>query len=359
MMRIFISYSSKSRDKVRGLAQDLDLAGHQVWFDHKLTGGQAWWDQILEQIRQCDLFIFALTPDAMDSHPCKLEYTYAHDLGKNVLPVLLADGVSVNLLPPPLTVIQFVDYRGDDKAAAFRLTNALSSLPPPKPLPDVLPQAPPVPISYIGNLKDQIDSKAALSFDEQASLVLKLKERLEDPDTRQDAITLLKQLRKRDDLYARIGREIYTLLQVTEDEPTDLPEYEPPARPKPEPLRPAEPTPASEPVESGPAVIYQTVRPSPHDATVSVQKRVTVTPAQPAPSAVTSGDQAWPTWLVVGLAIGTFIIPLIGIVAGFIALRSPAKRNIGIGLLIFGGIMALIYVINALSSYSYYYGWGF
>ncbi|HLV34575.1 MAG TPA: toll/interleukin-1 receptor domain-containing protein, partial [Spirillospora sp.] len=136
MLHIFVSYSSKSRSIVQGLAEDLETAGHQVWFDRKLTGGQVWWDQILEQIRQCDLFIFALTPDAMDSHPCKLEYTYASELGKTVLPVLLADGVSVNLLPPPLTTIQFVDYRGGDKAAAFRLTNALSSLPAPKPLPD-------------------------------------------------------------------------------------------------------------------------------------------------------------------------------------------------------------------------------
>src|SRR5690606_24771131 len=196
----------------------------------------------LEQIRQCDLFIFALTPDAMDSHPCKLEYTYAYELGKNVLPVLLADGVSVNLLPPPLTTIQFVDYRGGDKAAAFRLTNALNNLPAPKPLPDPMPEAPPIPISYIGNLKDQIDSRAALSLDEQAALILKLKERLDDPDTHEDAITLLKQLRKRDDLYARIGREMYTLLQAGEDDPTDLPEYEPeqPARPKPEPVQAAQ-----------------------------------------------------------------------------------------------------------------------
>ncbi|HLV36417.1 MAG TPA: toll/interleukin-1 receptor domain-containing protein, partial [Spirillospora sp.] len=79
MARVFISYSSKSKNKVQTLAQDLEMAGHQIWFDHKLTGGQAWWEQILEQIRQCDIFIFALTPDALDSYPCKLEYTYAHD----------------------------------------------------------------------------------------------------------------------------------------------------------------------------------------------------------------------------------------------------------------------------------------
>jgi hypothetical protein len=358
MLHIFVSYSSKSRSIVQGLAEDLETAGHQVWFDRKLTGGQVWWDQILEQIRQCDLFIFALTPDAMDSHPCKLEYTYAYELGKNVLPVLLADGVSVNLLPPPLTTIQFVDYRGGDKAAAFRLTNALNNLPAPKPLPDPMPEAPPIPISYIGNLKDQIDSRAALSFDEQAALILKLKERLDDPDTREDAITLLKQLRKRDDLYARIGREIYAVLQAVEDDPTDLPEYEPeqPARPKPEPVQAAQAVVAEPPkvVETPVQPVYPTPG-QPQNVTVSAQKRVEVTRPQPSTSVPASGDQAWPMWLVAGLAIGTFFIPLIGIIAGFVALRSPAKRNIGIGLLIFGSIMGVIYLLNGLSSYSYPY----
>ena len=183
MACIFISYSSKSKNLVQSLVQDLEMTGHEIWFDHKLTGGQAWWDQILEQIRQCDVFIFALTPDAMDSYPCKLEYTYAHELGKNVLPVLLADGVSVNLLPAALTTIQFVDYRGEDKQAAFRLVNALNALPAPRPLPDSLPTPPPVPISYIGNLKDQIDAPVTLSFDEQASLVFKIKEHLQERTT--------------------------------------------------------------------------------------------------------------------------------------------------------------------------------
>ena len=41
-------------------------------------------------------------------------------------------------------------------------------------------------------------------------------------------------------------------------------------------------------------------------------------------------------------------------IAGAIALRSPATRNQGIGLLVFGGIMVVIYLLNALPSL--YYG---
>ena len=62
MSRIFISYSSKNRALVEALANDLETLGHEIWFDKELSGGQSWWDQILQGIRACDLFVFALTP---------------------------------------------------------------------------------------------------------------------------------------------------------------------------------------------------------------------------------------------------------------------------------------------------------
>lgn len=208
MSRIFISYSSKSKNLVSSLAEDIETANHQIWFDHKLTGGQSWWDQILDNIRQCDLFIFALTPDALTSYACQLEYRYAYQLKKNILPVLVADGVSANLLPPELSVIQFVDYRSQDKLAAFRLMTALNNLPAPQPLPDPLPEAPAVPISYLGNLKEQVETTKTLNFEEQTTLVFKLRERLREGDNPEDVLGLLRQMKRRDDLLAKIEKEI-------------------------------------------------------------------------------------------------------------------------------------------------------
>ena len=212
MARAFISYSSKSKSLVEALVQDIETAGYQAWFDHKLTGGQAWWAQILSQIRECDLFVFALTSDALDSVPCQREYQYAHQIGKNVLPVLLTDGVSVNLLPMELSVIQFVDYRHPDRQSGIRLISALNGLPPLSPLPDPLPVPPEVPISYIGNLKDQIEVPGVLTFEEQALLVLKLKTLVQEADELQDAIELLHRFQRREDLLARIDKEIDSLL---------------------------------------------------------------------------------------------------------------------------------------------------
>src|SRR5262245_5208678 len=123
-MRIFITYSSKNRDRVAALADDLNAMGHTAWFDQELTGGQAWWQEILSHILDCDLYIFALTPEALDSSPCKLEYTYAHSLKKRILPILLSE-VNLNLLPPELSMIQLVDYRLSDRKSMLSLGKAL------------------------------------------------------------------------------------------------------------------------------------------------------------------------------------------------------------------------------------------
>jgi hypothetical protein len=143
-VNLFISYSSKSREVVRQLAEDLTNLGYDVWFDAELTGGQLWWQAILQQIRECDVFIFALTPESLESYPCELEWTYARDCHKRILPIQLAE-VAVPMLPPELQDIQLVDYREQGKSQQAALNKAIMRLPPAQPLPDPLPPEPPTP----------------------------------------------------------------------------------------------------------------------------------------------------------------------------------------------------------------------
>jgi hypothetical protein len=117
---IFVSYSRESEAAVRALAQDVEALEHTVWFDRDLSGGKVWWEQILAEIRDCQVFMMALSPDSLRSVACSSEYNYASELGKPILPILIADGVSPNLLPPKLSQIQFVDYRKPDQTGAHR-----------------------------------------------------------------------------------------------------------------------------------------------------------------------------------------------------------------------------------------------
>lgn len=236
---IFVSYSRESETAVRALAQDVEALEHTVWFDHDLSGGKVWWEQILTEIRNCQVFMMALSPDSLRSVACSSEYNYASELGKPILPILIADGVSPNLLPPKLSQIQFVDYRKQDKTGAINLARALKTLPQAKPLPDPLPTPPAVPLSYLGRITEQIDSAASLDHKEQSALVSELRRGARDPETAADARKLLERMRKRDDLLARIGDEIDELLEEARETEVKRPEPHPdsrPAPPRPEPL---------------------------------------------------------------------------------------------------------------------------
>ncbi len=70
-MKLFVSYGRQDEVGVEALVTDLERAGHDTWFDRHITGGQQWWDEILDRIRWCDGFLFALTPDSAASRACQ------------------------------------------------------------------------------------------------------------------------------------------------------------------------------------------------------------------------------------------------------------------------------------------------
>src|SRR5688572_21070214 len=147
MRKVFVSYSRNNLDAVGQLVKDLQDVGFNAWHDQTLTGGQRWWDNILASIRDCDVFIFALSHESWQSEACKSELDYVVKLGKPILPVLVSDNIRLSLLSAPLAEIQISKYLQRDKAEAFALLKAINSTPIPAPLPDPLPAPPPVPLS--------------------------------------------------------------------------------------------------------------------------------------------------------------------------------------------------------------------
>jgi len=90
-------------------------------------------------------------------------------------------------LPATLSQIQFVDYRKQDRDAAFRLAKAITAVPSSMPLPeDPLPPPPEVPISHLGSLTEQVETTSTMSFEQQRALVVSLKKYLPDPETTVD-----------------------------------------------------------------------------------------------------------------------------------------------------------------------------
>jgi hypothetical protein len=224
--RVFVSYSRNNREVVTQIIQDVQAVGIDAWHDQTLTGGQRWWDTILANIRESDIFVCALSPQYWESEACKSELAYAVQLGKAILPVLVADGVNLNLLTAPLNEIQVTDYRGCDKGAAFALIKYIHTAPANPPLPSPLPAPPRVPVSYLSTLTERIDSHEPLDSQDQITLLFELEQGLRDGRSPTEIRDLLLRLKRRDDLLAKVAVKIDSALRSIEEKaPAELPNH--------------------------------------------------------------------------------------------------------------------------------------
>jgi len=225
-MAIFLSYSRKDEVVVKALAQGFDSARREVWFDHDLGGGDAWWDSILENIRSATIFLFALSDASLHSKPCRLELDYALAIGRPILPVQV--GPVSSLRANPLAELQIVSYSPDNAQSGFTILAAVDDAAERlRPLPDPLPPSPPIPFAYLLALGRQIDS-TELSLAEQVAVVDQLRRSLgeeTDESVRQDVLSMLKNLNSKPWTAKRTEREIAALLYA--HAPTAVPAEEP------------------------------------------------------------------------------------------------------------------------------------
>jgi hypothetical protein len=220
-MALFISYSSQDGSTVDALATTFRRAHQQVWFDQELGGGDSWWATILEQIRACDVFIVALSSNWLQSKPSQSELRYAQSLNRPILPVRIGDIGSMRV--NPLAALQIIDYRDPTVDATIQLVTAVHSLvAKPQPLPDPLPQEPPVPFGYITRLGNQLAEKE-LSPQQQLQLLVELRSGLDedgdDPSARSDIAQLLRMMRLRHDVTYRTRNDIDNVLASIEATP--------------------------------------------------------------------------------------------------------------------------------------------
>jgi serine/threonine kinase PknH len=213
-MGLFISYSSQDRSAIEPLTAALRRARQQVWFDEDLGGGEAWWSEILEQIRSCEVFIVALSNHSLGSKPCQAELRYAQALQRPILPVRIGsvDSMRAN----PVAALQVIDYQNPSADTGIQLVTAVHALASQqRPLPSPLPDEPPVPFAYLMRLSSTL-AEQDLDPRQQTHLLTELKSGLEedgdDPTARNDIARLLRMLRDRSDVTYRTRTETDNLL---------------------------------------------------------------------------------------------------------------------------------------------------
>ena len=212
-MKVFISYSRHDAGAVRSMVSDLQRARVQVWLDEELGGGDAWWSEILEQIRGCTVFLVALSDNSLHSKPCRAELGYAQELGLPILPVQIGELGSYRA--DPIFSRQLVDYRTPTAATGAVMGALHEQAARRSDLPDPLPEGPPIPYEYLQRLGASIHDAAVLAPSVQAQMLFELRNALteEDDSTVVDDIrTLLGVLRRRTDVTYPIASEIDTIL---------------------------------------------------------------------------------------------------------------------------------------------------
>lgn len=197
MSEVFISYARRDDEVVKALVGDIKFLGKSVWIDTETPGGQQWWEQILANIQKCNVVIVAVSRQVIfDSPYCKAEWSYAKQLDKQILPVLVADDLEVKLLPDELKEFQCVDYHEPQSKGAFMdLFKALGNVPDSPPLPDPMPPPPARPISRLTKIKKEIDKSGELVNGDQVRLISELLDLASQPGHEADAKELLERLK--------------------------------------------------------------------------------------------------------------------------------------------------------------------
>ncbi len=86
---VFISYSRKDENFIKKLYQHLIDQGISTWYDRENIGvAEQWAGEIVEGIRECQVFVLALSPDSTASPNVRKELDLAQRHNKRIIPLI-------------------------------------------------------------------------------------------------------------------------------------------------------------------------------------------------------------------------------------------------------------------------------
>ena len=125
MAKVFLSYSREDVSAAKQLAECIDRAGHQVWWDRQIEGGSRFTAEIDRELKGADAVVVIWTKSSVDSPWVQDEAAEGRDTGR-VVPVMMGTD------KPPLGFrqfqsIDFGDWNGEaDPPALDALIRAIA-----------------------------------------------------------------------------------------------------------------------------------------------------------------------------------------------------------------------------------------
>src|SRR4051812_44658633 len=191
------------------LVRDLHALGHQAFYDQDLTGGQRWWDTLLDQIQAADVFIPVLSDEYRESQACRVEAEWADSLHVSFLPVFTEEQLP-GMYDPIIAEANWVGYDEEDRGALADLARGVSSVTKRTPT-EPLPQRPPIPLSYLVMVEREIRGDGELGRHRQLAIVSDLRSKLGTRES-SGARELLQALRERPDVTFEVANTVDALL---------------------------------------------------------------------------------------------------------------------------------------------------
>jgi hypothetical protein len=107
MSHTFISYAHIDSDFVELLQIKLREEGIDIWVDHSgIKAGTNWRNSIDDAIKTSMLTILVMSPESLNSHYVTYEWSFAHGLGKPIIPLMYRQ----TTLHPKLDILQYLDF---------------------------------------------------------------------------------------------------------------------------------------------------------------------------------------------------------------------------------------------------------
>ena len=100
MAKVFLSYARADASAAKQLAECIERAGHQVWWDHQIEGGSRFTAEIDRELKGADAVVVIWTKSSVESPWVQDEAAEGRDSGC-LVPVLLGTD------KPPLGFRQF------------------------------------------------------------------------------------------------------------------------------------------------------------------------------------------------------------------------------------------------------------
>ncbi len=217
-INLFFSYHRSQRDELVKIV-DASLVYHNCWYDNELKAGSQWWDEILSQIRICDVFIFLLSKESSESKACLAELEYADNLGKHIVAFQI-DDLHTSFTPHLLKDNNITFYKPMDSGKEVRLASILKEIADniedyrkTWTDPDTVPQ-PAMPMTEVSEIHSIFTTSKFLTLENQRDIIFRI-ERVIDKniDSVQNIQVLIETFLKRDDTTVFIGKKLTAILE--------------------------------------------------------------------------------------------------------------------------------------------------